>query len=107
MATHSIFLPGESHGQRRLVGYSPQGHKESDTTEATKHSCTYTHVLRERERLTDFKELAFMIMEYGKSKISVGQQSGDPRKSPFCDSGLKATRLENFLLLNGGRSLVL
>ena len=23
MATHSIFLPGESHGQRSLVGYSP------------------------------------------------------------------------------------
>ena len=28
-----VFLPGESHGQRSLVGYSPQGHKESDTTE--------------------------------------------------------------------------
>ena len=28
-----IFLPGESHGRRILVGYSPQGHKESDTTE--------------------------------------------------------------------------
>ena len=27
-----IFLPGESHGLRRLVGCSPQGHKESDTT---------------------------------------------------------------------------
>ena len=27
------FLPGESHGQRSLVGYSPQGCKESDTTE--------------------------------------------------------------------------
>ena len=25
MATHSIFLPGKSHGQRSLVGYSPQG----------------------------------------------------------------------------------
>ena len=25
------FLPGESHGWRRLVGYSPQGRKESDT----------------------------------------------------------------------------
>ena len=26
-----VFLPGEeSHGQRSLVGYSPQGHKESD-----------------------------------------------------------------------------
>ena len=28
-----VFLSGESHGQRSLVGYSPWGHKESDTTE--------------------------------------------------------------------------
>ena len=28
-------LPGESHGQRSLVAYSPWGRKESDTTEAT------------------------------------------------------------------------
>ena len=28
-----VFLPGESHGQRSLVGYSPWAHKESDTTE--------------------------------------------------------------------------
>ena len=33
MATHSSILPGESHGQRSLVGYSPQGRKESDMTE--------------------------------------------------------------------------
>ena len=26
-------IPGESHGQRSLAGYSPQGHKESDRTE--------------------------------------------------------------------------
>ena len=32
MATHSSVLPGESHGSRRLVGYSPWGHKESDMT---------------------------------------------------------------------------
>ena len=32
------FLPGESHGQRSLVGYSPLGHKESDTTEVTEHA---------------------------------------------------------------------
>ena len=30
-----VFLPGESHGQGSLVGFSPWGHKESDTTEAT------------------------------------------------------------------------
>ena len=35
MATHSSILLGESHGQRILAGYSPWGHKESDTTEAT------------------------------------------------------------------------
>ena len=28
-----VFLPGEFHGQRSLVGYSPWGHKEQDTTE--------------------------------------------------------------------------
>ena len=28
-----VFLPGESYGQRSLVGYSPWGHKELDMTE--------------------------------------------------------------------------
>ena len=28
-----VFLPGESHGQRNPMGYSPQSHKESDTAE--------------------------------------------------------------------------
>ena len=35
-----VFLPGESHGQRGLVGYSPRGRKESDTTERL-HLLTY------------------------------------------------------------------
>ena len=30
----SVFLPGESHGQSSLVGYSPQGGKELDMTQA-------------------------------------------------------------------------
>ena len=34
-----VFLPGEFHGQRSLVGYSPWGHKELDITERL----TYTH----------------------------------------------------------------
>ena len=28
-----VFLPGKTHGRRSLIGYSPQGHKGSDTTE--------------------------------------------------------------------------
>ena len=44
-----VFLPGESHGQRSLAGYSPRGHKESDTTE---HSRTRAwDVLREHSCL--------------------------------------------------------
>ena len=33
MQPTSVFLPGESHGQRSLEGYSPWGQKESDPTE--------------------------------------------------------------------------
>ena len=33
-----VFLPGESHGQRSLEGYSPWGRKESDTTEQLTHT---------------------------------------------------------------------
>ena len=35
-----VLLPGESHGQRSLVGSSPWGHKESDTTD--KHVPQFT-----------------------------------------------------------------
>ena len=36
-----VFLPGESHGQTSLAGYSPWGHKESDTTEQIMHTHTW------------------------------------------------------------------
>ena len=44
-----VFLPGKSHGQRSLAGYSPCDCKESDTTE---HACAcaceraHTHTLK-------------------------------------------------------------
>ena len=45
MAPTLVFLPGESHGRRSLVGYSPWGHKESDMTKQlhfhfTESNCT-------------------------------------------------------------------
>ena len=42
-----VFLPGKSHGQRSLAGYSPWGCKELDTTKhtyATFTSLPYLHV---------------------------------------------------------------
>ena len=44
-----VFLPGKFHRQRSLVGYSPWGHKESDTAEAIKQTRVpgnpHTHTL--------------------------------------------------------------
>ena len=33
MATTPVFLPGESHGRRSLIGYSPWGREELDVTQ--------------------------------------------------------------------------
>ena len=39
-----VFLPGKFQGQSCLAGYSPQGHKESDTTEQLNNkSVTWEH----------------------------------------------------------------
>jgi len=42
MATHSSILAEESHRQRSLVGYSPWGHNESDSTN---HSCMHIQTM--------------------------------------------------------------
>ena len=45
MATHSTFLPGESHRQRSLESYSPWDHKELDTTLRLTLSCFFHFLL--------------------------------------------------------------
>ena len=49
-----VFLPGESHGQGNLVGYSPLGRKESDTTErlTLSHLCAHLFSHLYKGRLT-------------------------------------------------------
>ena len=37
-----IFLPGECHRQRSLVGYSPGGRKELHTTKVTLHANSFS-----------------------------------------------------------------
>ena len=46
VATHFLFLPGESHGQRSLVGYSPSGRKSW-----TRLSNQTTNLGREKEQI--------------------------------------------------------
>ena len=42
----SVFLPGESYGQRSLEDYSPWGHKELDMTEVTEHKHKVLRVVK-------------------------------------------------------------
>ena len=50
-----VLLPGKSHGRRSLVGRSPWGHEESDTTERL-----HFHAL-EKEMATHSSVLAWRI----------------------------------------------
>ena len=45
MAPTPVFLPGELHEQRSLVGYSPWGCKELDTTERLTHFHIFTWMI--------------------------------------------------------------
>ena len=64
MATHSVFLPGKSHRQRSLVGYSPWGPKESDMT---KHTCARAHTHTHTH--THTHENAMSWMAYKQQKL--------------------------------------
>ena len=58
-----VFLPGELHGQRSPVGYSPWGRKESDTTE----QLTYIHT---KPRVWGKCVICFIRSGYGPSWIN-------------------------------------
>ena len=70
-------MPGKSHGQRSLAGYSPWDWKESDTTEPV----THTHALRERisdleTRVSSFSKYSvFGVLEIVQAQSPVGKAS--------------------------------
>ena len=54
-----VFLPGEFHGQRSLMGYSPQGCKESDMTEWLH---THTHNINSLHFLnSEFHDFSILV----------------------------------------------
>ena len=57
------FLPGKSHGQRSLIGYSPWGCRESDTTE-----CNFSAI---RNMLKPWKDIQEPKMHIGKWKKTI------------------------------------
>ena len=58
-----VFLPGESHGQRSLVDYSPWGHKESDMTELPSTAHIYMPSTADPQRTSQSLHRAFILKE--------------------------------------------
>ena len=63
MQLTSVFLPGKSHRQRSLEGYSPWGHKQSDMTEqlTCTHSNVYTKEKRRQALVVGFRWVSDML----------------------------------------------
>ena len=81
-----VVLPGESHGWRSLVGCSPWGHKESDTTD----QLHFLYLVKEKEMTTHFSTLAWKIpwMEEPGRLQSIGSQ----RVGHDCPTSLSLSR---------------
>ena len=62
-----MFLPGKSHRQRGLAGYSPWGHKESDRTEQLS-THTYTDGITCEPYQTSKEELVLLQVVWEKDK---------------------------------------
>ena len=70
-----VLLPGESHGQRDLVGYSPWDHKELDTWLVTKQQKAVVQELDcQKELLWELWRWRFCKMTKGKEKSMVDRE---------------------------------
>ena len=67
-----VLLPGESHGWGSLVGCSPRGHEESDTTE--RFTFTFHFPALEKDMATHSSVLAWRIPGMGEpgGQLSMG-----------------------------------
>ena len=71
-----VFLPGESHGQKSLVGYSPRGRKGLDTTEQLNNNNQQPfHLPGGRNDAQKTQILTLMSSHYATFSFSVGSLS--------------------------------
>ena len=61
-------MPGESHGERSLAGYSPWDHKELDTTDRLTHTQkTFRRLRPETGKMITVKSNLFYILDNQKN----------------------------------------
>ena len=70
MATHPVFLPGMSHGQRSLAGYNPWSHRELDVTDqlTLSHFLSHKHFIDRidfrRKQGNHIEEKSYFFVKY-------------------------------------------
>ena len=73
-----VFLPGESHGQRSLVGYSPRGRKESGKTEWLHFTFTFKSLLSWASEVLQWWRICLPIQEMQETCILSPPRQEDP-----------------------------
>ena len=74
-------MPGESHGRRSLVGYSPRGQKESDTTERLYFTKIEINDMDKNKAEPGRWRAAVVGVGLGEGKVITGAQSRRRRGS--------------------------
>ena len=69
MAIHSSTIAWKIHGQRSLVGYSPWGHKESDTTEQLHFPFTFPRFYTWKKTVMLISTLTTSLQHYRRLAI--------------------------------------
>ena len=67
-------LPGKPHGQRSLVGYSPRGRKESDTTERLHFTPFYWLLGQKSHAIVQWKRVVWDLGEMVSSQVHHNRQ---------------------------------
>ena len=99
MAT-PLFLPGESHGQRSLVGHGPQGHRESDTTEATKHARRYAD---DSTLMAESKEELSLLMNVKEENEKVGLKLNIQKTKIMTSGPITSWQIDAETMVNSDR----
>ena len=88
MATAPVFLPAKSQGQRRLMGYSPWGHRESDVIEWLRTAC-----------LEEGKDLISAPSSYVvTSKLGTLRRTADVRRDTSSPKGWGGIRISSAII---------
>ena len=79
------YLPGKSHGQRSMAGYSPWGYKELDMTEQLTHTLgsAHIHTWEEIPQMCEYKKEGIRLP----ASVFLGFSCGSAGKESACNAG--------------------